>query len=100
MNYKKQSNSIVKLSRQQKKEHFNDFNPFHDPKPFWRTCKPFFSSKHSFGESKIVLTEKVEIMTKSSKVAKTFSFYFASVTKSLDLSNRPYLVNNATNKTQ
>ena len=27
-----------------KKKHFDDFNHFHDPKPFWKRCKPYFKN--------------------------------------------------------
>ena len=53
-----QRNFVVKLIRQYKLEHFHNLNPFHDLKTFSKTCRPYFSSKHSFIESKIVLTEK------------------------------------------
>ena len=69
-----QRNFVVKLNRQYKLEHFRNLNPFHGLKYFWKTCRPCFSSKHSFIESKIVPTEKSEIMTKSSKVSKTCDF--------------------------
>ena len=42
-------------------------------KSFWKTCKPCFSNKHCFGESKIALTEEGVVMTKSSKVAKSIN---------------------------
>ena len=42
--YKKKRNSVVKLNRHYKKEHFDHLNPFHDPKPFWKTCEPYFSN--------------------------------------------------------
>ena len=56
----------MKLNRHYKKEHFDNSNPFQDPKHFRKTCKPYISNKHSFGESKIVLTEKGKIKTKNS----------------------------------
>ena len=78
----------MKLNRQYKKKYFDNLNLFHDPKPFSKTSEPYFSNKHSSGESKIALTEKDEIMNKSSKVAKTlFNSYCTPVTESLDLFN-------------
>ena len=59
-------NSVVKLKKYYKKEHFDNLNPFRDPKPFWKTCKTYICNKHSFGESKIALTENGETMTKIS----------------------------------
>ena len=59
-------NSVVKLNKYYKKVHVDNLNPFHDPKPFWKTCKTYICNKHSFSESKIALTENGEIMTKIS----------------------------------
>ena len=56
-NYKKQRNYAVKLNNQYKKDHFDRLNLEKDSKPFWKSCKPYFSNKHSFGESKIALDE-------------------------------------------
>ena len=53
LNYKKQRNYVVKLNNQSKKDHFDRLNPEKDSKPFWKSCKPYFSNKHSLGESKI-----------------------------------------------
>ena len=80
LKYKKQRNSV--LNRNYEKKLFDKLNYFHDPKPLWKTFLPYFSNTHSFGESKVVLTEKGEIMIKNSKVAKTFNSYFASVADS------------------
>ena len=54
LKYKKQRNYVVKLNNQSKQEHFDSLNPFLDSKPFWKSCKPYFSNKDSFGESKII----------------------------------------------
>jgi len=56
-NYKKQRNHVVKLNKQYKKDHFDKLNPKKDSKPFWESCKPYFSNKHSFGSSNIALIE-------------------------------------------
>ena len=53
-------------------------------KPFWKTCKPYFSNKHSHGSSKITLIENDRIVLENHKVAKTFNAYFESVTDSLN----------------
>ena len=53
LKYKKQGNYMVKLINQSKQEHFDSLNPFLDSKSLWKSCKPYFSIKHSFGESKI-----------------------------------------------
>ena len=73
LKYKKQRNYVVKLKNQSKQEHFDSLNPFLDSKPFWKSCKPYFCNKHSFGDSKIALNESSEILTQNLKLAKTFS---------------------------
>ena len=85
LKYKKQRNYVVKLNNQSKQEHFDSLNPFLDSKPFWRSCKPYFSNKHLFGDSKIPLNENGETLTENMKIAKTLNTYFASVTDSLEL---------------
>ena len=78
---------MVKLNNQSKQEHFDSLNPFLDSKPFWKSCKPYFSKKHSFVDSKIALNESSENLTENMKIAKqkTFNSYFESVTDSLKL---------------
>ena len=49
------------------------------------TCKSYFSNKHSFGESKIALSENCEFLTENNKIAKTFNLFFETVTDSLNL---------------
>ena len=61
--YKKQGYYVVKLNSQSKQEHFDSLNSFLDSKPFWKSCKPYISNKHLFGESKIALNESSEILT-------------------------------------
>ena len=84
-NYKRQRNYVVKLNNQCKKDHFNSLNPEKDSKRFRKSCKPYFSNKHSFGESKIALSENGEFLTENNKIAKTFKLLFETVTDSLNL---------------
>ena len=46
-NYKKQRNYVAKLNNQCKKDRFDRLNPEKDSKLFWKSCKPYFSNKHS-----------------------------------------------------
>ena len=71
--YKKQLNYVVKLNNQSKQEHFDGLNPFLDSKPFWKSCKPYFSNKHSFGELKIAFNESDEVLTENMKIAKNLT---------------------------
>ena len=78
-------NYVVKLSNESRQEHFDSLNPFVDSKPFWKSCKPYLSNKHSFGDSKIALNESGEIFTGNIKIAKPFNSYFESISDSLEL---------------
>ena len=84
-NYKRQRNYVVKLNNQYKKDYFDRLNPEKDSKPFWKICKPYFSNKHSFGESKIALSENGEFLTEDNKIEKAFNSFFETVTDSLNL---------------
>ena len=90
-NYKKQRNLVIKLNNECKREYFGKLNVKTTTKPFWKTCKPYFSNKHSHGGSKVTLIENDRIVSESNKTAKTFlslflaNTYFESVTDSLNL---------------
>ena len=73
--YKKQRNLVVKLNKNCK----NEFS-----KMFWDKCKPYFSNKHSKGDSSILLIEKDQLLLKD-KAADVFTLYFQSITDSLDI---------------
>ena len=85
LNYKKQRNYVIKVKNQCKKDHFDRLNPDKDSKAFWKSCKPYFFNKNSFGESKIALKENGEFLTEDSKIAKSFNSFFETVTDSLNL---------------
>ena len=84
-NYKKQCNLVAKINNKCKREYFDKLNVKTATKPFWKTCKPYFSNKHSHGGSKITLIENDRIVSENHKIAKTFNTYFESVTDSLNL---------------
>ena len=54
-NYKKQRNLMVKINNECKREYFDKLNVKTVTKPFWKTCKAYFSNKHSHGGSKLLL---------------------------------------------
>ena len=76
---------MVKINNEYKREYFDKLNVKTATKPFWKTCKPYFSKKHSHGGSKITLIENDRIVSENNKIAKTFNTYFESVTDSLNL---------------
>ena len=76
---------MVKINNECKREYFDKLNVKTTTKPFWKTCKPYFSNKHSHGGSKITLIENDRIVSENNKIAKTFNTYFESVADSLNL---------------
>ena len=52
--YKKQRNLIVKLNKNYKKKFFDNLEIKNNSKSFWDNCKPYFSNKHSKGDSDIL----------------------------------------------
>ena len=78
---------MVKINNECKREYFDKLNVKTATNPFWKTCKPYFSNKHSHGGSKITLIENDRIVSESRKIAKTIKvglspykfFLFASM---------------------
>ena len=88
-NYKKQRNFVVSLNRQTKSKHFNEDSNTESSRPFWETCKPYFSNKHARGDSKIMFIENDKVLLKNEEAAKEFNQYFGHITDSLDLYEYP-----------
>ena len=89
-NDKKQRNLVVSLNRQAKSEYFNEVSNSESSRPFWDTWKPYFSTKHARGDSKILLIENDKMLLKNQEVAKEFNQYFGHITDSLDFYEFPY----------
>ena len=68
-NYKKQRNLVVKINNECKREYFDKLNVKTTTKPFWKTCKPYFSNKHLHGGSKITLIENDRTTSENNKIA-------------------------------
>ena len=79
INYKKQRNLVVKINNECKREYCDKLNVKTATKPFWRTCKPYFSNKPSHGGSKITLIENDRIVSGNNKIAKIFNTFFWSL---------------------
>ena len=73
--YKIQRNYVVNLNKNTKFEYFNRHN---SSKPFWVSCKLYFSNKHSNADTGIMLTENGELGLKNNKVAEIFNEYFVN----------------------
>ena len=69
-NYKKQRNLVVKINNECKREYYDKLNVKTTIKPFSKTCKPYFSNKHSQGGSKITLIENDRIISENNKIVK------------------------------
>ena len=82
---KKQRNLVVNLDKNCKNEFFDNLEIKSNSKSFWDKCKPYFSNKHSKGESDILLIEKDELLLKNKKVTDVCNSYSQSFTDSLDL---------------
>ena len=99
-NYKKHGKYMVKLNNECKKNHFDRLNPEKDSKPFRKSCKPYFSNKHSFVELKITLSENSDFLNKNDQIEKTLYSFFETVNVSddkvqriiLNFSNHPSIL--------
>ena len=89
VNYKKQRDLVVSLNRQAKYEYFNEVSNSESSRPFWETCKPYFSNKHARGDSKIMFIENYKMLLKNEEVGKVFNQFFGHITDSLDLYEFP-----------
>ena len=56
-NFRKQRNLVVNLNKKEK-EILNSLSTENDSKPFWETCKPYFSSKGIITLCNIILSDK------------------------------------------
>ena len=88
---------VVKLNRDSKLRYFDKIKTSRYLKLFRSECKPYFSDKHAYGDSKIILIEKEEITNNSHEVikketllvnndeiAKTFNKHFAEAVETLN----------------
>ena len=61
---------MIKINNECKGEYFDKLSIKTATKPFWKTCKPFFSNKRSHGGSKIALIKNDRIVSENHKIAK------------------------------
>ena len=74
--YKKQRNYVAGLNKQAKCQYFHNLDCKKDAKLFSDKCKPYFSNKHSRGDTNRMLKEKGEIVLKDDVIPRTFSNFF------------------------
>ena len=87
--YNKQRNYFVGLNKQAKFIYFNNLDCKKDTKPFCYKCKPCFSNKHSRGDTNIMSKENGEIHQENDVIVTTFSNFFDSIAKSINLFKWP-----------
>ena len=87
--YKKQQNLVVSLNRQLKLDYFNSICSSRDTKMFWKQYKPYFSSKHAVGDSKLMLIENDKMILDNESVSEKFNSYFSQIVDSFDLYEFP-----------
>ena len=63
-NYKQQRNLVVSLNRKAKSKYFHEVSNTESSRPFYETCKPYFSNKHARGVSKIMFIENDKVTKK------------------------------------
>ena len=80
---------MVALNQKSKYNYFNNLDVSKGVKPFWKTYKPYFSNKHSRGNTSIILIEKNELILNNRKIATTFNNYFSEIIPSLNLFKCP-----------
>ena len=68
----------MNLNKSAKFEYFNRYD-CKDGKPFWVTCKRYFSNSHCKGDNDIVLNENGELILKNKEIEDTFNNYFGSI---------------------
>ena len=64
-NFKKQRNLVVSWNSQANSKYFNEASNTESSRPFWETCKPYFSNKHARGDSNIMLIENDKMFLSS-----------------------------------
>ena len=81
--YKQQRNLLVRLNKDSKFSYFSNLDIRKESKPFWNACKPYFTNKHSRGNTSIMLAEKEELILTEKKICSIFNNYFGNIVQSL-----------------
>ena len=86
--YRQLRNECLKLTRKTKKEYFHnlDINAINDNRTFWKTVKPYFTSKGIKGTNKIILVEQEQIISDNAKITEIMNNYFVDITRELGVS--------------
>jgi len=82
--YRVQRNFVTKLNKEAKLFNRASESLNHNPKVFWKLCKPYLSNKSSV-RNDLVLNQNGKIIQDSAKVVELFNVHFNTITKSLNL---------------
>ena len=85
--YQKQRNLVVNLNRKAKKEYIA--NSSTSTQGFWKTIKPFFSSKGSICDERILLVDNGKVVSNEEKISSIFNLYFNRITDDLEIPEIP-----------
>ena len=82
------------MYKKERKKFFINLNTsfVNDNKLFWKTVKPFFSNKGSFG-NKIKLVENDEVWYDDSKIAEEMNKFFKNVVSTFDIKDNSFIKN-------
>ena len=87
--YKKQRNLVVNMNRQARKSYFT--GTISGTNCFWKAVKPYFGSKSSDCEERILLVENNEVVNNEGELSFIFNQYFNRITDDLDIPIIPVL---------
>ncbi|XP_057294723.1 uncharacterized protein LOC130623269 [Hydractinia symbiolongicarpus] len=94
ISFNKQRNYVVKLNKLAKLDYFSKLNIRKNTKPFWQTCKLYFSNKHAQGNADIILIENDKIIMENKDIVVIFNSFFGNIVNSLDLYKWPIVLEN------
>ena len=83
--YKQQRNLVVRSNKDSKYSYFSNLDIRKESKPFWNACTPYFTNKHSRGDTSIMLVEKKELILSEKKICLIFNTYFGNIVQSLNI---------------
>ena len=97
--YNKQRNLCITMVQKTEKNYFNNLNVrrIADNKQFWKTVKPFLSSKVGYNEG-ITVMEGDKVVSEERKVAETFKSYFETIVENLGINSKFMFVEPVSNK--
>ena len=93
--YRKQKNYCSRLYKKERMKYYNnlDHKEVTDNTKFWKTVKPFFSSKGQTGNT-ITLVDNNEITSNEGDISEKFNYFFINAVKSLDIVENTDLLSN------